>query len=49
MSKALSVNRAVAVKEVVHILLNPVSALAERVTLLDNAQGLLVICEKVDA
>lgn len=44
LSKVLSAN--VAVQEAVNIALNPVSAIAERLTPLDNGQGLMVFCRK---
>lgn len=37
----------VVVQELVNIVLNPVSAVVERLTPLDNGQGLMVVCEKV--
>lgn len=45
LSKVLSTN--LAVQEAVNIMLNPVSALVERLTPLDNGQGLMVFCQKV--
>ncbi len=44
LSKALSAN--VLVREATNIALNPVSALVERLTPLDNGQGLMVVCQK---
>lgn len=44
LSKALSAN--VFIEEALNILLNPISALAERLTPLDNGQGLMVYCQK---
>ena len=44
LSKALSANALV--REAVNIGLNPVSALVERLTPLDNGQGLMVVCQK---
>ena len=44
LSKALSAN--VLVREATNIALNPVSAILERVTPLDNGQGLMVVCQK---
>ncbi|MCL0034679.1 class I SAM-dependent methyltransferase, partial [Dehalococcoidia bacterium] len=45
LSKVLSTN--LVVQEAVNIMLNPVSALVERLTPLDNGQGLMVFCQKV--
>jgi ubiquinone/menaquinone biosynthesis C-methylase UbiE len=44
LSKALSAN--VLVREAINIALNPVSAISERLTPLDNGQGLMVVCQK---
>jgi ubiquinone/menaquinone biosynthesis C-methylase UbiE len=44
MSRILSSN--ILVREAVNVLLNPVSALAEQLTPLDNGQGLMVVCKK---
>lgn len=44
LSKALSAN--VLVWEATNIALNPVSAILERLTPLDNGQGLMVVCQK---
>jgi ubiquinone/menaquinone biosynthesis C-methylase UbiE len=43
-TKLLSSN--ILTQEVVNVLLNPVSALAESLTPLDNGQGLMVLCQK---
>jgi len=45
LSRLLSAN--VAVQEFVNIVLNPVSAVVERLTPLDNGQGLMVFCQKL--
>ena len=45
LSRVLSAN--VLVREAVNIVLNPASALLERLTPLDNGQGLMVVCQKV--
>ena len=45
LSRLLGAN--VAVQEVINIALNPVSAVVERLTPLDNGQGLMVVCQKV--
>ena len=45
LSKVLSAN--LVVQEVVNIMLNPISAVVERLTPLDNGQGLMVFCQKV--
>jgi hypothetical protein len=44
LSKALGAK--VLVRETTKIALNPVSALVERLTPLDNGQGLMVVCQK---
>lgn len=44
-SKVLSAN--LVVREVINIMLNPISAILERLTPLDNGQGLMVFCQKV--
>lgn len=46
LSKVLSANPVV--REALNIALNPISAVVERLTPLDNGQGLLVICQKVE-
>lgn len=45
LSKVLSAN--LVVREALNIALNPISAVVERLTPLDNGQGLLVFCQKV--
>jgi SAM-dependent methyltransferase len=45
LSRVLSAN--IVVREATNIVLNPVSALVERLTPLDNGQGLMVFCQKV--
>jgi len=45
LSRVLSASSLVA--ETVNIVLNPVSTLVERLTPLDNGQGLMVVCQKV--
>ena len=44
LSRLLSAN--IAIQEAVNVFLNPISALAERATPLDNGQGLMILCEK---
>jgi len=44
LSKALSAN--VLVREATNMALNPVSAIVERLTPLDNGQGLMIVCQK---
>jgi ubiquinone/menaquinone biosynthesis C-methylase UbiE len=46
-SKALSFN--VGLREATNVALNPVAAVVERRTPLDNGQGLMVVCRKVQA
>jgi ubiquinone/menaquinone biosynthesis C-methylase UbiE len=45
LSRVLSAN--ILVQEAINVLLTPVSALAERLTPLNNGQGLMVVCKKV--
>ena len=45
LSKVLSAN--ILVKEITNIALNPISNIVERLTPLDNGQGLMVYCQKV--
>jgi len=45
LSRILSAN--LVVREALNIALNPISAVVERLTPLDNGQGLLVFCQKV--
>jgi len=44
LSKLLSAN--MVVQEAVNVMLNPLSAVAEQLTPLDNGQGLMVVCRK---
>ena len=44
LNKVLSASAVV--RETINILLNPVSALLERLTPLDNGQGLMIVCQK---
>jgi regulator of sigma D len=45
LSRVLSAN--VFIRETINVVLNPISAVLERLTPLDNGQGLMVFCQKV--
>jgi hypothetical protein len=47
LSKVLSAN--IVLREATNIVLNPLSAIVEKRTPLDNGQGLMVVCRKVEA